>query len=73
MEDKYLPDLSERIYTINEQINECKRIIYRNLVENLTFTKDNEKAKIKEVEYNNETLKEKVDTLLEEKARLEKI
>lgn len=68
--DKYLPSLEERITTIQEQISECQRIIYRNDVENLSFTANNEKAKIKEVEYNNQTLKEKLDILFKELDRL---
>lgn len=63
MDDKYLPPLDERVIILSEQIGECKRIIFRNLTENLTFIENNEKAKIKEVEYNNQTLKEKIDLL----------
>ena len=66
MDDKYLPSMAERANTLQEQISECKRMIYRNLVENLTFVENNEKAKIAEVEYNNNTLKEKVDVLTKE-------
>ena len=68
--DKYLPSLEDRIMTIQEQISECQRIIYRNDVENLSFVANNEKAKIKEVEYNNQTLKEKLDLLFKELDRL---
>lgn len=70
MDDKYLPSVEERSLTLKEQINECKRMIYRNLVENLTFVENNEKAKIAEVEYNNNTLKEKVDVLTQELEKL---
>ncbi len=72
MNDKYLPEIEERIQTIFEQINECKRIIYRNEIENLSFKVNNEKAKIKEVEYNNQTLVEKIDILQKELNRLQK-
>lgn len=68
--DKYLPSLQERMRVIASQIEECKKIIYRNDVENLSFQANNEKAKIKEVEYNNQTLREKIDVLNEELERL---
>lgn len=71
MDDKYLPDVEERVQTISEQVNECKRIIYRNEIENLSFKANNEKAKIKEVEYNNQTLVEKIDLLQAELNRLQ--
>lgn len=64
--DNYLPSIKDRIFTVSEQIEECKRIIYRNNIENLLFTVNNEKAKQKEVAYNNETLKEKIDVLVKE-------
>jgi len=70
MDEKYLPSVSEQIVTLTEQINECKRIIYRNQIENLTFVENNEKAKIAEVAYNNNTLKEKIDVLTKELDRL---
>lgn len=69
--DKYQYPLELRKLTIQEQIAECQRMIYRNYVENLSFTVNNEKAKIKEVEYNNQTLKEKLDLLFEEWERLQ--
>lgn len=69
--DKYTLPLSQRTQTVTEQIQECQRIIYRNDLENLTFTANNEKAKMKEVAYNNETLKEKLDLLFGELERLD--
>ena len=69
---KYQLEPEERKFIIEEQIGECKRIIYRNDVENLTFTANGEKAKIKEVAYNNETLREKIDILDEELERINK-
>lgn len=72
MNDKYLPEIEERIQTVYEQISECKRIIYRNEIENLSFKANNEKAKMKEVEYNNQTLVEKIDILQKELDRLQK-
>lgn len=71
MNDKYLPPLEDRIAVVSDQIHECKKIIYRNQIENLTFVANNEKAKIKEVEYNNQTLMEKIDTLETELERLQ--
>lgn len=68
--DKYLPPVKRRIDIIETQIAECQTLIYRNNVENLSFVANGEKAKQKEVEYNNETLKEKVDILREELGRL---
>lgn len=68
--DKYLPVLSEQILMVQDQIGECQRILYRNDLENLVFTAGNEKAKIKEVEYNKQTLKEKLDLLFTELERL---
>lgn len=68
--DKYLPTLDTQKQIVSEQISECQRMIYRNDVENLTFTANGEKAKIKEVEYNKETLKEKLDLLFTELERL---
>lgn len=64
--DKYTLPLRLRIQTVQTKIEECQRIIYANHVENLTFIANNEKAKIKEVEYNNGTLKEKLDVLFKE-------
>lgn len=66
MGDDYLPPLNRRKEIIATQIEECKTLIYRNLVENLSFVENGEKAKIKEVEYNNQTLKEKIDVLSKE-------
>jgi hypothetical protein len=66
MDDKYLPSLERRKEMLKIQIEECKTMIYRNLVENLSFVENGEKAKIKEVEYNNQTLKEKIDVLSKE-------
>lgn len=68
--DKYEYPLRLKQEMVQEQIAECQRIIYRNNLENLTFTVNNEKAKIKEVEYNNQTLKEKLDILFEEWEKL---
>lgn len=64
--DKYDLPHDIKIQTIQEQIAECQRIIYRNYLENLSFTANNEKNRMKEVEANNETLKEKLDLLWEE-------
>lgn len=66
MEDKYLPGLDERKETLFTQIEECKRIIYRNLLENVLFVANGEKAKQKEVVYNNEQLTDKIDALVKE-------
>jgi len=68
--DKYLPPIKRRIQIIETQIEECQTLIFRNNVENLSFVANGEKAKQKEVEYNNETLKEKIDVLTEELKRL---
>lgn len=68
--DKYLPPIKRRIQIIETQIEECQTLIFRNNVENLSFVANGEKAKQKEVEYNNETLKEKIDILTEELKRL---
>lgn len=68
--DKYLPTVQQRIQTILTQIEECKKIIYRNDVENLSFVANGEKSKIKEVEFNNQTLRDKIDVLTEELKRL---
>lgn len=66
MDDKYTLPVDERVRTVKDQIEECQRIIYRNHLENLTFLANNEKARVKEVEYNNQTLKEKLDLLFKE-------
>jgi hypothetical protein len=68
--NEYLPPIERRIEIIESQIAECQTLIYRNNVENLSFVVNGEKSKQKEVEYNNETLKEKVDILKEELGRL---
>lgn len=68
--NKYDLPLREKQITVQEQIDECRRILYRNYLENLTFTANNEKAKMKEVEYNTGTLKEKLDLLWKEHDRL---
>lgn len=72
MDNKYDLPVEDRVAILVEQIEECKRIIFRNYVENLTFVANNEKAKIKEVEYNNGTLTDKIDTLQAELDRLQK-
>ena len=66
MDDKYLPSLGERKETLFQQIEECKRIIYRNSLENVMFVANNETARQKEVEYNNELLSNKIDVLIKE-------
>lgn len=70
MEDKYTLALGLRKQTVLEQIQECQKIIYRNYLENLSFIANNEKARIKEVEYNNVTLVEKLDILYKELDKL---
>lgn len=69
--DKYTLPLHLRINTVQEQIQESQRIIYRNELENLTFKFNNDKHKQVEVSTNNEMLKEKLDLLFEELGRLE--
>jgi len=66
MEDKYLPVSERRKEILYTQIDEIKTLIYRNLLELILFKNNNEKARIKEVEYNNSTLAEKLDALSNE-------
>lgn len=68
--DKYKLPLEIRIQTVQEQIAESQKIMYRNDIENLTFTAEGDKRHQKEVEINNQTLKDKLDLLWEELGRL---
>lgn len=59
---KYLPPKAHMVNTINTQIFESQSIIARNLIELEEFQRNNERMRIKEVDANNEVLKEKIDT-----------
>ena len=63
MNDKYTLPLEIRKHTVQEQIAETQKIIYRNNLENLSFIADGEKNKQEEVLINNRRLKEKLDLL----------
>jgi len=69
--DKYTLPLDARKQILKEQIFESQKIMFRNDVENLTFNRENNKARMGEVKINNQILREKIDDLTTELARLE--
>lgn len=72
IDDKYLPDLIVRKMVVQEQINESKKIIFRNYLDHTEGTKRNQDNMVAEAEFNIKQLTKKIDTLQEELDKLEK-
>lgn len=71
IDDKYLPDVVVRKLVITEQINESKKIIFRNYLDHQEGTKRNQENMVAEAEFNVKQLSKKIDLLEEELAALE--
>ena len=63
VDSKYLPSLAERKYTVVTQIEETKKIIFRNQIEAEQAKENGNKALVAEANYNNGILTDKIDTL----------
>lgn len=71
IEDKYLPDLVVRKLVLSEQINESKKIIFRNYLDYKEGENRNQENMIAEAEFNIKQLTRKIDLLEEELTSLE--
>ena len=71
IDDKYLPDVIVRKMVITEQINESKKIVFRNYLDHQEGTKRNQENMVAEAEFNVKQLSKKIDLLEEELAALE--
>lgn len=71
VDEKYLPEISERIMTIKQQIEESKKIIYREVVElsDPEYARNNQSRTSSE--FNISELKRKIDVLTSELDKLQ--
>ncbi len=71
--NEFQPPLAERKFVIQEQIDECKKIIWRNNLESRIEKETNAGSTIQaQSEFNNKQLKDKLTVLLKVQAELEK-
>lgn len=71
VDDKYLPDVIVRKMVLQDQINESKKIIFRNLLDHKEGTERNQENMVAEAEFNVKQLTRKIDILQNELDALE--